>query len=171
MLYPLSYGGSVGSRPTRGTAEISGRSRRARTAPTTAGANYRLGMVFALVEVAVVALVLGLLAYGGWVFWHALQSGVPSSAGQGRRLPPRARAELAAAIGRARWQPGHDEVDGVTRILLRRSYTGLDGRPAVLEERVLESFPAGDPAWEALFTEAMAKARFRCAYLNAEELQ
>jgi hypothetical protein len=34
---------------------------------------------------------------------------------------------------------------------------------------VLETFPAGDPAWEALFTEAMSKARFRCSYLNAEE--
>jgi hypothetical protein len=54
-------------------------------------------------------------------------------------------------------------------VLLRRTYTGLDGRPAVLEERVLETFPAQDPAWEALFTEAMSRARFRCAYLNAEE--
>lgn len=65
--------------------------------------------------------------------------------------------------------PGHDEVDDVTRVLLRRSYIGLDGRPAVLEERVLETFPAHDEAWEALFTEAMSRARFRCAYLNAEE--
>jgi hypothetical protein len=65
--------------------------------------------------------------------------------------------------------PGHDEVDGATRILLRRSYTGLDGHPAVLEERVLQSFPADDPAWEARFTEGMAAARFRCSYLNSEE--
>ena len=76
---------------------------------------------------------------------------------------------MAAAIDRARWVPAHDEVDGVTRVLLRRAYTGLDGHPAVLEERVLETFPAQDPAWEALFTEAMSRARFRCAYLNAEE--
>ena len=34
---------------------------------------------------------------------------------------------------------------------------------------MLESFPAHDPAWEALFTEAMSRARFRCTYLNAEE--
>ena len=85
------------------------------------------------------------------------------------RLPPRDRAQLAAAIDRARWTPAHDEVDGLTRVLLRRTYTGLDGHPAVLEERVLETFPAQDPAWEALFTEAMSRARFRCAYLNAEE--
>jgi hypothetical protein len=84
-------------------------------------------------------------------------------------LPPRQRTALAAAISRARWVPAHDEVDGVTRVLLRKAYTGLDGRPVVLEERVLESFPAQDPAWEALFTEAMSRARFRCTYLNAEE--
>ena len=127
-------------------------------------------MVFLLAEVALVALVLGLLVLGGWVFWRALRIDAVGSAGVAR-LPPRPRAQLAAAIAEARWQPGHDEVDGATRVLLRRTYTGLDGRPAVLEERVLESFPAGDPAWEALFTEAMAKARFRCAYLNAEESQ
>jgi hypothetical protein len=34
---------------------------------------------------------------------------------------------------------------------------------------VLETFPAQDPAWEARFTEAMSKARFRCSYLNTEE--
>ena len=126
-------------------------------------------MVFALVEVVLVALVVGLLVLGGWVFWKALQSG---DAGPARRqLAPRARAELAAAIAQARWVPGHDEVDGETRILLRRTYTGLDGRPDVLEERLLETFPAHDPAWEARFTEAMSTARFRCAYLNAEESQ
>jgi hypothetical protein len=86
-------------------------------------------------------------------------------------LPARQRAALAASIAAARWVPGHDEVRGATRVLLRRTYTGLDGRPAVLEERVLQTFPADDPAWEARFTEAMAAARFRCSYLNAEEGQ
>jgi hypothetical protein len=84
-------------------------------------------------------------------------------------LPTRQRAALAAAIEQARWVPAHDEVDGVTRVLLRRAYIGLDGRPEVLEERVLETFPARDEAWEVLFTEAMSRARFRCEYLNAEE--
>ncbi|MCW2635243.1 MAG: uncharacterized protein JWQ99_1610 [Blastococcus sp.] len=125
-------------------------------------------MVFALAEFALIALVIGLLVLGGWVFWRALRGEIGGSPGV-RRLPSGPRAELAAAIGQARWAPGHDEVDGVTRVLLRRTYTGLDGRPAVLEERVLETFPAADPAWEALFTEAMAKARYRCTYLNAEE--
>jgi hypothetical protein len=119
---------------------------------------------------ALVALVLGLLVLGGWAAWTALRADPIGPAGV-RRLAPRPRAELAAAIAQSRWEPGHDEVDGVTRVLLRRTYIGLDGRPAVLEERVLESFPSADPAWEALFTEAMAKARFRCGYLNAEESQ
>jgi hypothetical protein len=125
-------------------------------------------MVLALAEFVLVALVVGLLALGGWVFWTALRSDTGGASGA-RRLPSRARAELAAAIEQARWVPAHDEVDGTTRVLLRRAYTGLDGRPVVLEERVLETFSAGDPAWEALFTEAMAKARYRCSYLNAEE--
>jgi hypothetical protein len=122
-------------------------------------------MVVALAELVLFVLLVGLLVLGAWAAWTAWRGAAPG------RLPARERAELAAAIGGARWVPGHDEVEGVTRILLRRAYTGLDGRPAVLEERVLETFPAQDPAWEALFTEAMSRARFRCAYLNAEEAQ
>jgi len=124
-------------------------------------------MVVALVELVLVVAVLAVLIGGGLALWRALQQ---QTAAPGR-LPPRQRAELAAAIDRARWVPGHDEVDGTTRVLVRRTYTGLDGRPAVLDERVLETFPAHDPAWEARFTEAMSAARFRCDYLNAEEAQ
>jgi hypothetical protein len=120
-------------------------------------------MVVALAELLLVVLLVGLLFLGGWAAWTAWRGSAPG------RLPSRERAQLAAAIDRARWVPGHDEVDGVTRVLLRRAYTGLDGHPVVLEERVLETFPAQDPAWEALFTEAMSRARFRCTYLNAEE--
>lgn len=125
-------------------------------------------MVVVLAEVLLVVVVLGLVAavaWGGWVAFRALsaeRTGTPT-------LPARQRAELAAAIERAQWVPAHDEVDGLTRVLVRRTYVGLDGRPVVLDERVLETFPARDPAWEARFTEAMARARFRCAYLNAEE--
>ena len=122
-------------------------------------------MVMGILELAVILAVLGLFVAAAWALWNALQRGAVGS------LPSRQRAELAAAIAGARWVPGHDEVDGVTRVLVRRIYTGLDGRPAVLDERVLETFPAQDPAWEARFTEAMSAARFRCAYLNAEEDQ
>lgn len=122
-------------------------------------------MVIGIVELLFVAMVLGLFVAGAWAIWTALRraSGGPVA------LPARRRAELATAIAQAQWTPAHDEVDGTTRVLVRRSYTGLDGQPVVLEERVMETFPAQDPAWEALFTEAMSKARFRCRYLNTEE--
>lgn len=122
-------------------------------------------MIIGLGELLVLAIVVGLFLTFGWVVWTAVRGGARGSG----VLPSRERAEIAAAIAQARWVPGHDEVEGTTRVLVRRAYTGLDGHPVVLEERVLESFPADDPAWEARFTEAMSKARFRCTYLNTEE--
>jgi hypothetical protein len=121
-------------------------------------------VVVVLAELTLVALLVGLVVVLVWGSRTALQSGAGIP-----RLPGRARAELAAAVAAAHWVPAHDEVDGVTRVLLRRTYTGLDGLPAVLEQRVFATFPAGDPAWESRFTEEMSNARFRCAYLNAEE--
>jgi hypothetical protein len=88
---------------------------------------------------------------------------------RGVRLPRRQRAEVARSLEQARWVAAHDEQDGVTRVLLRRSCTGPDGWPLVLEERVFATIPDSDPEWEPRFTEAMAQARFRCDYLNTEE--
>ena len=122
-------------------------------------------MVFGLAELLGVLLVLGVAVLLAWGFVGTLRR----TGGGPARPPARDRALVAAAIARARWVPGHDEVGGLTRVLVRRTYTGLDGRPEVLEERVMETFPAQDPSWEALFTEAMARARFRCTYLNGEE--
>jgi hypothetical protein len=124
-------------------------------------------VVVGLFELVVVLGVLAVLVVGAGVVWRALQN----QTGGAAALPARQRADLSAAIANARWAPAHDEVDGTTRVLVRRTYNGLDGRPVVLEERVLESFSAQDPAWEAIFTEAMARARFRCSYLNTEEGQ
>jgi hypothetical protein len=127
-------------------------------------------MVLGLIEAALVLLVLGLLGLGAWTFWRVWagprQLGLPAPGGA---LPPGPRAELAAAIAAARWVPAHDEVDGATRVLVRKTYTRLDGRPEVLEERVLTTFPSDDPEWEVRFIEGMSQARFRCTYLNAEE--
>jgi hypothetical protein len=124
-------------------------------------------VIVALGELVVVLVLVGLVVAGAWALWNYARrvgggSGPPA-------LPARDRAWLAESIARARWSPAHDEAGGQTRILLRRIYTGLDGRPAVLEERVFETFPAQDASWEALFTESMARARFRCSYLNDEE--
>jgi len=88
---------------------------------------------------------------------------------RGVRLPPRRRAEVARTLEEARWSAAHDERDGMTRVLLRRSCTGPDGWPLVLEDRVFATFPTSDPDWEPRFTEAMAQARFRCEYLNTED--
>lgn len=122
-------------------------------------------MILALVELALILAVLAALGAVGWALWNALRNGSAAA------LPSRQRGELAAAIAQARWVPAHEEVDGTTRVLVRKVYTGLDGRPVVQDERVLETFPARDPAWEARFTESMSAARYRCDYLNAEEAQ
>jgi hypothetical protein len=125
------------------------------------------GVVLGLAELLLIALAIALVGFVVWGAYRALQRGLP--AGGPPRLPAGDRAWVADQIARARWAPAHDEVEGTTRILLRRGYTGLDGHPAVLEERVFESFPSDDPAWEARFTEGMANARYRCTYLNAED--
>lgn len=126
-------------------------------------------MVLGLIELALVLLLVGLLGVGAWAFWRAWAGPRPLGAvDTALVLPPRARAELAAAIAAARWAPAHDEVDGETRVLVRKSYTGLDGRPETLEERVIVAFASDDPQWEVRFIEGMGQARFRCTYLNAD---
>jgi hypothetical protein len=123
------------------------------------------GVLAALVLITVLAVLVR------WAWLVLLESPATGALAAGRPLPLREAARRERAIAAARWAPAHDEVDGVTRVLLRRSCTGPDGRPEVLEERVFETFPAQDPLWEARFTEAMSNARFRCRYLNAEEAQ
>ncbi len=127
-------------------------------------------MVLAVIELALLLVVVGLLALGAWAYWRAWVGPRQVAApGAPAVLPAGARAELAAAIAAARWAPAHDEVDGATRVLVRKSYTGLDGRPEVLEERVIATFASDDPEWEVRFIDGMNQARFRCTYLNAEE--
>ncbi len=123
-------------------------------------------VVVLLVELVVLLALLGLLLYALGV-WSA-RPAVPPGVGR-RRLTGRSPTPLVDTVACARWAPAHDEVDGVTRVLLRRSYTGPDGLPVVLEDRVYTAISAADPAWEARFTEAMSGARFRCSYLNAED--
>jgi hypothetical protein len=117
-----------------------------------------LWLVVLVAALAVVAVLVG----------RATTPALPSGR-RGLRLPARARAEVARSLATARWAAAHDEQDGATRVLLRRSCTGPDGWPLVLEERVFATIPASDPDWEPRFTEAMAQARFRSDYLNTEE--
>ena len=122
-------------------------------------------MVGALAGVVVAVLALAALVV---LLGRAVLPAGPAE-GRGLRVPAGRRAEVARAIAGARWSAAHDERDGVTRVLLRRSCTGPDGWPLVLEERVLTTIPSAAPDWEPRFTEAMAQARFRCEYLNTEE--
>ena len=123
-------------------------------------------MIGLVLELVVLLALVGLRLYALGV-WSA-RPAVPPAAGR-QRLSGRERARLADAVTHAQWAPAHDEVDGETRVLLRRSYPGPDGLPVVLEERVYTAFSAADQAWESRFTEAMSGARFRCSFLNAEE--
>ncbi|WP_369136628.1 hypothetical protein [Modestobacter versicolor] len=116
--------------------------------------------------VGVLMAVLLLVLLAGIVAWAAA---APRPAAASGRLPATSRSQRRVGPVPAHWSAAHDEVDGTTRVLLRRTVPGPDGRPEVLEERVFETFPARDPLWEARFTEAMADARFRCRYLDAEE--
>ena len=126
---------------------------------------YRGHVIGALAWLLVLVAALALL---GVLVARATTPALPTGR-RGLRLPGRQRAELARTLDAARWAAAHDEQDGVTRVLLRRSCTGPDGWPLVLEDRVFDTIPASDPDWEPRFTEAMAQARFRCDYLNTEE--
>lgn len=123
-------------------------------------------VVVLLLELVVLLVLVGLLLYALGVW--STRPAVPPTATH-RPPSPRQRARLADAVAAARWAPAHDEAGDRTRVLLRRACPGPDGLPIVLEERVYTTFATADPAWEARFTEAMSGARFRCAYLNAEE--
>jgi hypothetical protein len=137
---------------------------RAQGAAAGRSAIYREHVIAALAWLLVVVLALAVLAV---LLGRAT---LPAPAGRrGVRLPPRQRAQFARTLELARWAAAHDEQDGATRVLLRRSCTGPDGWPLVLEERVFATIPTSDPDWEPRFTEAMAQARYRCAYLNTED--
>jgi hypothetical protein len=122
-------------------------------------------VIGALVWVVVLVAALAAIAV---LVGRAATPALPSGR-RGLRLPARERAEVARSLAAARWAAAHDEQDGATRVLLRRSCTGPDGWPLVLEERLFATIAASDPDWEPRFTEAMAQARFRCDYLNTEE--
>ena len=76
-----------------------------------------------------------------------------------------ARAWAAAEAG-AQWSDAHDTVDGVTRVLVRRTARLPSGEERVLAESVIEEVPDGDPDWHGRFDAARARAYDRAIDLN-----
>ena len=108
-------------------------------------------------------LVVLVVAGAVWAAVWAIQSGRVS----GRSQQSERRA--AAAIADAVWQPSHYEQDGVTHVVVRKAATLPNGEQRVLDQREFTTFRSDDPMWEGLFADAMAGARVRVDYLNAEE--
>ena len=112
------------------------------------------------------ALVLGSLVVGGWALWTAL-----------RRAPGGPTRAARPGAGRARRGDRAGPVGARARRGRRASPGSCCGGPTPGWTGCPSSWRSGcwrrsrphDPAWEARFTEAMAGARFRCSYLNAEE--
>ena len=94
------------------------------------------------------------LVVAAWVGWRIY------AATRHRSLP----ADPVALAG-AVWEPAHYGTGrAVTRVVVR---LGRPGGP--LDERTIAEIPDNDPQWDALFTEAMARARERAAVLNVED--
>ena len=76
-----------------------------------------------------------------------------------------ARRESAALAG-ARWEDGHEAVDGVTRVVVRRVARLPDGQTRVLGQSVVEEIPDGAADWHERFSAARQVAYDRAIDLN-----
>jgi hypothetical protein len=103
----------------------------------------------ALLEAVVVLSLVGVIVYA-----------VVSRAAQGSAPRP-----LPSTVG-ARWQVTHYEVNGATRVVLRKV---LPDGATVVDEHVVASLPVDDPDYDSRFLEAMAQARQRLALFESEE--
>jgi hypothetical protein len=104
-----------------------------------------------------------LLAMAVWLIVGRLGTGAANPSSE--RL---AKRDLKA-LANATWRPSHYERDGITHVVVVKSATLRSGERRVLDQREFKAFPADDPYWEGLFAEAMAEARVRVDYLNAED--
>ena len=100
----------------------------------------------AMLEGLLIVGVLGLLLYA---VIRALES---------RSGPP--------AVAAGRWRVDHYEVDGHTRVVVRKVSTG---GARVLDEHVIAEIAVSDPDYDELFMTAMATARQRKAIFDTEE--
>lgn len=90
-------------------------------------------------------------------------------AGPRPRPLPDLAAQRARELEQARWKAAHYELDGVTHVVVQKTVPGVTGDPEVVDRREVRTVHPDDPHWEATFTDAMADARVRAEYLNAEE--
>jgi hypothetical protein len=76
-----------------------------------------------------------------------------------------ARRPAALQTG-GRWQTAHYEVDGATRVVVRKV---LPDGVTVVDEQLVATVPVDDPGYDASFLDAMARARERLALFEAED--
>jgi hypothetical protein len=104
-----------------------------------------------------------LLAGTGWVIVWMVRTGAASM--RAERVSKRDRKAITNAL----WRPSHYERDGITHVVVVKAAVLGSGEQRVLDQREFKAFRSDDPFWEALFADAMAEARVRVDYLNAED--
>lgn len=104
-----------------------------------------------------------LVAGAVWVIVRSTRVGAVTM--RAERLTKRDRKAIENAV----WRTSHYERDGITHVVVVKSATLASGEARVLDQREFKAFPSDDPYWEGLFADAMAEARVRVEYLNAEE--
>jgi len=82
------------------------------------------------------------------------------------RLLTRPQHEPRPVTDAGRWRIAHHDVDGVTRVVLRKVSSSGAG---VLDEHLVATVHVDDPEYDAKFLTAMAAARERQALFEAEE--
>jgi hypothetical protein len=104
-----------------------------------------------------------LLAGTVWVIGSMVRTG--SANVRAERLTKRD----ALAVANAVWRASHYELDGITHVVVVKAAILSSGEQRVVDRREFRSFPSDDPFWEGRFADAMAEARVRVDYLNAED--
>jgi hypothetical protein len=115
----------------------------------TEGGVWRTDMIVALFETLVVVGVAGVIVYAMYGFLSGIGHGTETS---------------ASVAGR--WETAHYGVNGVTRVVVRKT-APRTGKP--LDEHVVAVIPDDDPDYDEKFLHAMAQARSRAALFASED--
>jgi hypothetical protein len=116
-----------------------------------------------MLEAVVVVAVLGLLVYGTIMLLSGTRASGTGASGTG---PSGTRGSGAQAVGRGTWRVTHYEASGATRVVVQK--VAPDG-VRLIEEHLVDTIGADDPAYEDRFLTAMATARQRQALFEAED--